>query len=223
VIAALGVAAVVFLGGRRRWGMIGVIATIALLVNGLLMSPYGNSYRKVSSVRSARKGAQRIGRVGAPINGWLRSTSSRRMLKTCCWGTAQVGESMSTSATRSGFPASHTTLAHARPGTRSSCRLLLSLALWVSFHYCFLLLLTIGRVFTWTRKSKVLFPLMCILGYIVVIFTVSGSDTVSASLLAIGLYHARRMPRVKSKAMPRWTVVSPRTGPVARADRRKSA
>jgi hypothetical protein len=85
------------------------------------------------------------------------------------------------------------------------------------------LLVAAWRVLGWTRKTKVLYPMMCILGYIVVIFTVSGSDTVSASLLAIGLYHARRTPKVKKPVVTQRLVLQTRVAAVVIPARRKPA
>ena len=62
------------------------------------------------------------------------------------------------------------------------------------------LLLALTRVVAWTRRSRILFPVMCMAGYIVIIFTVSGSDTVSASLLGVGLFYARRRSKATTSA-----------------------
>jgi hypothetical protein len=75
------------------------------------------------------------------------------------------------------------------------------------------LLIALVRVFAWTRRERILFPIMCMLGYVAIIFTVSGSDTVSASLLAIGLYFGRPGPGTPTTA--RTAARGLRPGPAA--------
>ena len=59
------------------------------------------------------------------------------------------------------------------------------------------LFLWLGRVvfrtFQWSRRRTLIFPLVCVIGYMIIIGTVSGNDLVSGTFLGIALIGAVRM------------------------------
>ena len=57
------------------------------------------------------------------------------------------------------------------------------------------------RTFQWSRRRKLIFPLVCVVGYMIIIGTVSGNDLVSGCFLGIALIGAVRT-RQAPKASP---------------------
>ncbi len=199
MIAAVGIFATILFGGRRRWGMIVAVVAIALLVNLLLLSPYADMVQKgldrtFSDERSAAN------RTSGRSDQWLVaeyviSKSAQNMILGYGPGRGiDIYERYSTRVPGITYNVGHRAAWHA-----FFMQLGVELGLVGFLPFIFGLLLAVGRVFAWTRRTKVLFPMMCMLGYVVIIFTVAGSDTMSASLLAIGLYHAQRTREGKRK------------------------
>lgn len=203
MIAAVGLLATIVLGGRKRWGMIGIVAGIVLLVNALLLSPYGEAIhrgmeRTFSDERSAAN------RTSGRSDQWLVAEyvftkSAENML--LGYGPGRGVDIYERYSAR--IPGITYSVGSRAAWHAFFMQLAVEIGLIGSLPFVMGLLVAVGRVLVWTRRTKVLFPIMCILGYLVIIFTVSGSDTVSASLLAIGLYHARRTPKGKVRVVKR--------------------
>jgi hypothetical protein len=56
-----------------------------------------------------------------------------------------------------------------------------------------------GKNFRWLRDNKLIFPLACLLGFALIIVTVSGNDSVSGTFLGLGLLATIRRNRAVNR------------------------
>ena len=194
MIAAVGVLVTVLFGGRRRWGVVGVVAAVALVVNLLLIGPYGDVLEK--SIERTFSGE--------------RSAANRTSGRSDQWRVAEYVFTKSAPNMLLGYGPGRGIDIYERysagvPGVTYSAgsraawhaffmQLAVELGLLGFLPFFLGILIAIARSLRWTRQTKLLFPIMSLLGYVVVIFTVSGADTLSASLLGMGLYFGSRRP-----------------------------
>jgi len=186
-VAAMGLAVSLVLGNRQRLRILLLIGLAAGGVQLVLLSPYGEQFargleRTFSSERTAAQ------RSSGRSDQWLVAqhaflASPARML--VGYGPGNGG-------------AVYARLSQEIEGIKYA------VGHQVALHSLFMQVLveagTVGLVFlvgwlvaglvktaAWTRRHKVMFPLVCFLGYMVVVVTVSGNDIISGVMLGTGL------------------------------------
>jgi hypothetical protein len=61
--------------------------------------------------------------------------------------------------------------------------------------FIFWLAVLFNRNVRWVRRTRMIFPLVCFLGYLIIIATVSGNDSMSAIFLGLGILATLRTSR----------------------------
>ncbi|MGA7990084.1 MAG: O-antigen ligase family protein [Thermoanaerobaculia bacterium] len=194
LVAAVGLAVSLLLGQGRRLRLLLSVGIVAVVVSLLLQIPAGGAFerglqRTFGGERSARQ--RTTGRSDQWRVAWLAATESAGALL-YGYGPGHGPDvyarySLETPEVQYGVGervALHSLLMQI--GVEAGLLGLVPVALWLG--------IVLRKVWRHGRNSGLLFPLVCFLGYGVIVLTVSGNDVFSGLLLGIALSATVRRP-----------------------------
>jgi O-antigen ligase len=196
LVAAGGVFLCILLGGRQRFKMLAVIAIAAALIQGVLISPFGASLNKGITRTFSEKGSARH-RTSGRSDQWLvayHAFSHSPATMAIGYGPgngAEVYADHSREVEGVKYAVGKKVALHSlfmQMAVETGALGVIALIAW--------LLLCFVKVFQFTFQSGATFPLVCFVGYVFIVITVSGNDINSGIFLGIALLGAMRVPAI---------------------------
>ncbi|MCG3148774.1 MAG: hypothetical protein PCFJNLEI_02221 [Verrucomicrobiae bacterium] len=194
-VAVIGVLVSFLAGSRQRWQILTVGLVVAAGIQLLLLSPYGEGFER-GLTRTFSSSRSMANRTSGRSDQW--QVSYRAVMESP--GAMVYGHGPGLGPEVYARVSAETPDVRYAVGERVALHSLFMQVVvesgLVGLGLVVIWLIVAGvNVVRWTRREKMIFPLVCFVGYGLVVVTVSGNDTTSAMFLGLGLLtSSRRQP-----------------------------